>query len=272
MTKKKKYNIFTERLQRGLNGEKRLAKGLEKFNIIESVKRVIYNQEPEIQKSGVDRIDRFREAKHEQKTREYDAYKWGDILIETVSVIEANKLGWWYTSEADIIDYVWRDQTGKAFIDGYYIFIRNKKLREWFEETRYKEKGKIEVKCNKCKKVFQTLPSKFPIKIAESNGCLWHTENIAIPIRDFPKGTIERFKPRTVEPSQTPLNSPIFAFNRSVLETLNKDAEWSSKLSKAKTWKEVENVLIEFSKSKGFRVGIVSLEESKEFFANEHGE
>ena len=108
-------------------------------------------------------------------------YKWNDILIETVSIIEQRKLGWFYTSKADIVPYVWENPSRTNLIDGYFVFIQNKELREWFEE--YKRKH----------------PLKKRIAHSESKTGFWSTENYAVAIQDFPDRSILRFNPHLPE-------------------------------------------------------------------------
>ena len=159
------------------NGEKWEEKLLEKIsNVLQvlSVKRIDYFINPELQKQGFDGYVFCKEPKIEIKTRKYSAYKYKDILLETKSIIERNIPGWFYTTKADIVAYVWENDSRTNLIDGYLIFMSTK-LREWFENNK----------------------QKFKVKIAksESLGETWKTENYAIPINMFPKGTIYRFNP-----------------------------------------------------------------------------
>ena len=152
---------------------------MEKISRIRLREKVRYlGENQEFQRKGIDGILYAETAKIDPKVRDYSVYKWKDILIETISVMEENKLGWFYTSEADIVAYVWENPSKTNLIDGFFIFIQNKDLKEWFE--KYKNKH----------------PEKRRVATSLRTGIIWHTENFAVPINEFPKGTLIRFDPK----------------------------------------------------------------------------
>jgi len=173
-----KFNPFDENLRNGQKWEVELLRKISRIRLKEKIKFLTNNDE--FQRKGIDGILYAEKAKIDPKTRGYFAYKYNDVLIETLSVIEQKKLGWWYTTEADIIAYVWKNPSGTNLIDGYFIFVQDKNLRSWFEQYK-----------------IQHL-EKRRIASSERNGSIWHTENFAVPIKDFPKGTIMRFNPHVV--------------------------------------------------------------------------
>jgi len=46
----------------------------------------------------------------------------------------------------------------------------------------------------------------------------------------------------------------LFAVRREVLDALLEDPEWSKRLDNAENARQVENVLVEFAKSRGYRI------------------
>jgi len=170
-----RFNLFDENLENGKKWELPLLQKISRLRLREKIKYLSDNQE--FQRKGIDGILYAEKAKIDSKARKYYAYKWNDILIEVVSIIGQNKLGWFYTSKADVIAYVWENPSRTNLIDGYFIFIQNKTMREWFE--RYKAQH----------------PEKRRVATSERNGLVWKTENYAIPIKEFPKGSILRFNP-----------------------------------------------------------------------------
>jgi len=177
-------------------GEKWEEKLLEKIgNVLQvlSVKRIDYSINPEVQKQGIDGYVFCKNPKIEIKTRKHSAYRYKDILLETKSIIERNVQGWFYTTKADIVAYVWENDSRTNLIDGYLIFM-SVKLREWFENNKH----------------------KFKIKKAQSENesDTWETENRAVPIDMFPKGTIYRFNPKLDLGKQSKLS--LFVHNKSL--------------------------------------------------------
>jgi len=176
-----KTNIFQDNLEDGEVGENALKRGLNKILFTESVKLIKWDKKDifsmNLQRGGVDGISKTREIKWDSKIRRYGCYRYGDILLEEESVMETKKPGWFYYSISDFIIYVWRDKFGNGLIDGYFIFLQNQLLKTWFEKNK----------------------EKYPKKIAESidnkTGKVWHTLNRAVPIKEFPEGTLLNFKP-----------------------------------------------------------------------------
>lgn len=126
-----------------------------------NIKHILYEESPTIQKSGIDFIFNIDFSKLDIKTRNYYAYKYHDILLETVSIVENNIPGWLYTSKSDIIIYAWLNKESNTFIDGYFLFLNE--IRKYVNKDKYL------------------------IKTAETyrNGAMWHTNNIAISIEEL---------------------------------------------------------------------------------------
>jgi len=175
-----KFNFFEDNLRNGKKWELPLLEKISRLRLKEKI--TCLSNDREFQRKGIDGILYAEKAKIDPKARKYSAHKWNDILIETLSVIEQNKLGWFYTSESDIIVYVWENQSRTNLIDGYFIFIQNTTLRVWFE--KYKKQH----------------PEKRRVAHSYRDGSSWTTENYAVPFHEFPKGTILQFNPKL--PSQ----------------------------------------------------------------------
>lgn len=170
-----KHNKWKSCLDDGLKWEEKLLAKIDHILLTTTIQRIDYTQNPNTQREGIDGVISKKQSSIEIKTRKYFSYKYKDILLETKSVIEQNILGWFYTTNADIIAYVWENDSRTNLIDGYLIFI-SKELRHWFDENKHKFK----------KQIAET----------ESENGNWHTENYAVPINAFPKGTTYRFNPR----------------------------------------------------------------------------
>jgi len=124
----------------------------------------------------VDVTVKLKRSSFDVKFRDNQYYLKG-ILIETVSVLERDIPGWFYTSKADEVIYLWWNKGRTTLMPiGYRIFIQDRRLREWFEQRKadYPEKEAVSTR----------------------NGETWHTRFVIVPIEDFPEGTIQRFRVR----------------------------------------------------------------------------
>lgn len=171
---KEKIHNFIKYTEEADQWEKLTQPLIEKI-FLSKLKHIDFKDKPEIQKRGIDFIS--NELSIELKIRDYFSYKYKDILFETMSIREENKLGWVYTSQADCVLYCWKNKKGTDLIDGYVLLIQDENFKEWFNENK----------------------SKYEEKVAttEKEGKKWHTINIAIPIVDLlSHGFIIQFNPK----------------------------------------------------------------------------
>ena len=159
---------FMEKVKEGEHAEELV---LSKFKTIIQpiVMRVMYKEgliEKELQRSGVDAYVSKKESGFDVKVRDFKYHCFKDILLETKSVREDDKIGWLY--KASVVVYVWWNPNKTRFVDGYALFLQN--IRDWLEVTQW----------------------NYPKKVAFSvrNGQRWSTENIAVPITAFPIGCL----------------------------------------------------------------------------------
>jgi len=137
-----------------------------------------YSGNLEKQREGIDsRID-WEHANFDTKARDFDTRKHmppeGDIVIETMSVVESNKLGWYYTSKADFIAYVWWNPKKTDLYEGYLIALQDPRFRNWFEQNILK---------------FKEIEAETVAK----GGKRWHTLSRVVPIPRFPQGILFKF-------------------------------------------------------------------------------
>jgi len=129
----------------------------------------------ELQRKGMDLIVSSDSAIYEIKTRAHKYYRQG-ILLEIMSVVQHNKLGWLYTSEADCIAYVWLNESGTNLEPiGYFLLLKELRKTKWYAE----------------------LPGVYHVMHTSSfrktpNGMSnWTTEFIVPEIDDFPRFPIK---------------------------------------------------------------------------------
>ncbi len=167
---------FWGKLKEAQIWEKRIAEKIGKMYLKTYYMRLIpYDNLKDIQrqKDGYDFTIKSEEAKWEIKTRTFDDRFYNkDILLETTSNVEKNKLGWLYTSKADIIAYVWLNKSKSNLMPiGYFIMLKELRKTEWYHN----------------------LLRRYPILDAHSNNYSWQTLFVTPPIEDFPNGTLFRF-------------------------------------------------------------------------------
>jgi len=165
-----KKHDFAEKLSEVQEWEKKLGQTIVDLVVAETWRQATRME----QREGIDTIVKLKEGKFDVKIRDRKWYL-RDILIETVSVVEKNIPGWFYTSDADAVFYVWWNETKTDLMPiGYFIFIQNKKFREWFEKNKNK---------------YRELQTE-----TKSEWGSWHTKFVVIPIEDFPKGSLMRVR------------------------------------------------------------------------------
>lgn len=167
----RKIHDFEESLMFGLKGEN-LFKNTHGDIFINKLNHILFDTNRNKQLSGIDFEFESRKIKFDLKTRRYFAYKYNDILIETISVIEKNKPGWFYTSQSDIIVYIWFNEKEDSIIDGYIVDLLQ--TRKWLKDNE----------------------NKFEVKIAHTNSQYgnYSTKNICIPIKNFPANCLDKIK------------------------------------------------------------------------------
>jgi len=175
---------FDEDVSNAAHWEKRIAEKIRTFMFRKySVRMIPYDNLKDIerQRNGMDFIIKSEEAGWEIKTRSPDYYLDG-ILLETISVVERNKLGWLYTCKADCIAYVWRNWSFTNLMPiGYFIMIKELRKTLWYDEApRRYENPRHKVKSDR----------------KNSEGKIisyWWTKFIVPPIEDFPPDILVPF-------------------------------------------------------------------------------
>jgi len=122
----------------------------------------------ELQRRGIDAFVQQKESGFDVKVRDFKYYRFKDILLETKSVREKDIPGWLY--KATVVVYLWWNPLRTKFVDGYALFLRN--IRDWMSVTQFNYRKKI--------------------AFSSRNGQQWSTENIIIPISEFPIGCVMR--------------------------------------------------------------------------------
>lgn len=170
---------FDESLDMGLKWERILKPKLEKVLLATSLESISFEENPDMQRSGIDLVLQQENPNVDVKAREHDALQYGDILIETHSVYEKGELGWAFKPAIDLVAYVFENEAGTNLEEGYLI-VMSDEFRDWFQENA----------------------TNYPEKEADNSSFGGYTTlNRAVPMEDFPPGTLIEFDPTQFEPA-----------------------------------------------------------------------
>jgi len=173
---RRKPNVWERNLSEGERAQKIANQRLQDWLLGIRIKD--YSQNIEKQKQGVDIEIDWERANVDTKARDFNTRRFmlpgGDICIETESVREVSKLGWYYTSKADFIAYVWWNTKKTDLYEGYLIALQDPRFRNWFEQN------------------IEKFEEKESETVAEG-GRKWHTRWRVVPVSEFPEGTLFKF-------------------------------------------------------------------------------
>ena len=161
----------------GEKWEKKIIPVLERLQIKLRLEKQDYNTVIGKQKQhqGIDLTTNSKLPTYDIKTNATKYYDNGKMLIETTSIKHTNTPGWIYTSKADFIVHVWKNQNETNLMPKGYII----QLEELRKTRLYRELGKY--------KIWETSSRR--------GNSYWKTEFVLVPIEDFPAETLYIFNP-----------------------------------------------------------------------------
>lgn len=174
---------FEEDLEFGKKWEQLVSSYLKKLLPKFSIDNVEYERRPELQRAGIDTILAQEQPTLDVKTNRNRYLGTGNLPIEIWSDHEAGVPGWFYTSEADLIVWVWENQAGTNCHHRGYFMPHSQELIEWANEK------------------MDELPDwRRRTKQNES----WETVFWLFPIDEFPDEFLVEFDPRPPNERETP--------------------------------------------------------------------
>jgi hypothetical protein len=162
---------FEQELINAKKWEQLAVKELQPFML--HTKLIEYSENPEIQKAGIDVITTPHSITYDVKTR---MKYYPDILIETVSNIERNIPGWWYTSKADALVYHWLNSQKNRSLKLYIIALQMLRDMDFLNNVL-------------------AMHPEIELKKSSSNNGTWHTAFYTVPINLFPQDCIAELPP-----------------------------------------------------------------------------
>lgn len=129
---------FDEQLEMGKRWEKDLCERLESILTKKTVRNIQYEDEPEKQRSGIDAVVSEKTPDIDVKVQRHSHLTTGNIPIETWSVKEREKRGWFYTGKSDVIAWVYKNKAGTNLHPTAYLMLKNERFIDWFEDNIHK--------------------------------------------------------------------------------------------------------------------------------------
>jgi hypothetical protein len=175
---------FDEQLSFGKEWEQQAKSHLQELFTAVSVSNIDYDEQPELQRAGVDVVFQQETTDIDIKTQRHGHLNTGNLPIETLSVVEKGKLGWFFEAESDLIVWVYPNKAGTNLHKTGYLMPLTDGLRDWFAENaetyRY-----VEVETH-------------------SEYGAYHTGCRLVPVDSFPAEYLVEFDPRLPTERETP--------------------------------------------------------------------
>ena len=175
---------FSEDLAFGLEWENQATERLETLLLSVRATNIDYSKRPELQRAGIDSILTQDQPTFDVKCQRHKYASSSNLPIETQSVAEKGKLGWFYTSDADMIVWIFPNKVGTNLHKTGYLMPLHDGLREWVKDE------------------FESF-RRFEKKNTGEFGD-YTTEGLLIPIDKFPTEYLVEFDPRLPTDRETP--------------------------------------------------------------------
>lgn len=176
---------FIEQLEFGNEWEEVATDHLHELFMSVSATNIDYDERPELQRAGIDTILSKEQPTIDIKTQRYEYTKSENLPIETVSVLEDQKPGWFYHADSDMVVWVYPNKAETNLYKTGYLMPLTDGLREWFDD-RYADFE------------FKRIPNQ-TAKYGE-----YHTGIRLVPIDTFPDEYLVSFDPRLPVDRETP--------------------------------------------------------------------
>jgi len=174
---------WEDKLDMGTQWEEGLGNRLETVLSRLHIERIAFEDNPEKQLSGVDAVLSRGEPDIDVKVQRNEHLTTGNLPIETWSVVEKAIPGWFYTGEADVIAWAYKNKAGTNLHPTGYLLFKTEAFVEWFNDhiDEFKE---------------VTVETK-------RDGDTWETKSRLVPIERFPDENLVPFTPTLEENEET---------------------------------------------------------------------
>jgi hypothetical protein len=125
---------FDEQLNFGTDWEAAAKKHLRELFTSISVSNISYDEEPELQRAGIDVLFQKENTKIDIKTQRHEHAHSPNLPIEVMSVMEDHEPGWFYTADSDLVVWIYPNKAETNVYKTGYLMTLTDGLREWFNE------------------------------------------------------------------------------------------------------------------------------------------
>lgn len=126
---------FDEQLDFGTEWEKTAKEHLQElFNAV-SVSNIDYDEQPELQRAGIDVLFQQQTASIDVKTQRHRYAFTGNLPFEVLSVVEEMEPGWFIEAESDLVVWVYPNKAKTNLYKQGYLMPLTDGLRDWFKQN-----------------------------------------------------------------------------------------------------------------------------------------
>jgi len=175
---------FGEKLSFGTDWEATAKEHLQELFTSISVSNISYDENPELQRAGIDVLFQQEDTKIDIKTQRFEHTKSPNLPIEVLSVMDSMEPGWFYEADSDLVVWIFPNKAKTNLYKTGYLMTLTDGLRDWFDKNAEDYR-------------FVRIPNKGMYGKYET-GCR------LVPIEDFPSEYLVEFDPRLPTERETP--------------------------------------------------------------------
>lgn len=175
---------FSEQLSFGTDWEATAKEHLQELFTSISVSNISYDENPELQRAGIDVLFKQEDTKIDIKTQRFEHTQSPNLPIEVQSVMDSMEPGWFYEADSDLVVWIYPNKAKTNLHKTGYLMTLTGGLRDWFDENA---------------EDYRFVRIKNQGKYGEyETGCR------LVPIEDFPNEYLVEFDPRLPTDRETP--------------------------------------------------------------------
>lgn len=175
---------FDEQLAFGTEWERRAKDHLRELFAAVSVSNIDYDEDPELQRAGIDVLFQQDETSIDVKTQRHEHIETGNLPIEMLSVVEDGVPGWFWEADSDLVVWVYPNKPKTNLYKTGYLMPLTDGLRDWVDENAEE---------------FRYVRTETSGRYGE-----YHTGCRLIPVDSFPDEYLVEFDPRLPTDRESP--------------------------------------------------------------------
>jgi len=175
---------FDEQLDFGSKWESEAKTHLKELFSAISVSNIDYNDNPELQRAGIDVLFQKEQATIDVKTQSHEYAFSENLPFEVLSVVEEMEPGWFVEADSDLVVWVFPNKAKTNLYKQGYLMPLTEGLREWFKQNADDYR-------------YQRIPNS-------GRYGDYHTGVRLVKIEDIPEEYLVEFDPRLPTDRETP--------------------------------------------------------------------